>query len=271
MKIYDRKPIEFHQLCALVKTLLQQAPTMDDAEWKARSLETMAHWGFDEPADPGMLSRAMMQVEYALKQTIGPRPVRAIPLPASAPQLRSDPPIEQGRTHQPAGWDIVVRLMRKLKGVPASVPSLPKPAGPRETLSISEAAALDEFYRAAHEPCADRIAVLRAFAEVAIVRPADWDVVMIRAEADKPRGLMQQPCFGCRSDGRHAWHHIIQIQHGGSNYVRNIVSLCDACHADVHPWLERTATASRRVKGWTQIGDCGSRLIDDLKHERESA
>jgi len=32
-------------------------------------------------------------------------------------------------------------------------------------------------------------------------------------------------------------HHIVQLQHGGINSKKNVVSLCDKCHAEIHPWL----------------------------------
>jgi hypothetical protein len=43
-------------------------------------------------------------------------------------------------------------------------------------------------------------------------------------------------CFAC------GWkagirHHIVQLQNGGINSKKNIVSLCDPCHAEIHPWL----------------------------------
>lgn len=43
-------------------------------------------------------------------------------------------------------------------------------------------------------------------------------------------------CFVCGSkpDVR---HHIIQLQNGGINSKRNLVSLCNRCHAEIHPHL----------------------------------
>jgi 5-methylcytosine-specific restriction endonuclease McrA len=34
-----------------------------------------------------------------------------------------------------------------------------------------------------------------------------------------------------------ARHHIIALGKGGDNRKRNIVSLCNECHAEIHPWL----------------------------------
>lgn len=43
-------------------------------------------------------------------------------------------------------------------------------------------------------------------------------------------------CFVC-GDPASCRHHIIQLQHGGINHRLNLVSLCDPCHAEIHPWL----------------------------------
>ena len=63
----------------------------------------------------------------------------------------------------------------------------------------------------------------------------------LRQQFDRKPSLLsyksRQPCFAC--GGRsHVRHHIIQLQHGGSNKKRNIVRLCHDCHAEIHPWLK---------------------------------
>jgi hypothetical protein len=255
-------PIEFRQLCAVVKTVLQQEPSIDDAEWKARSRETLAKLGFAEP-DAAMLVRAMTQVEYALSKTIGLRPVRAIPMPVQtlAPTV-PDPPIDSRRTKTPAGWAIVVALMTKLQRGAVSDRSSTPPPKPRDTLTIGEEEALNEFWGAVARGD-DRLALLRAFAEIAIVRPAGWSVEAIRAEGPDPR-LRADACFGCLWEGWH-WHHVIQIQHGGSNYIRNFVPLCRTCHGAVHPWLDQSAP--RRTDGWSQIGECAPAHVERLRKQ----
>ena len=246
----DYKQIEFHQLCALVKAILLQEPSIDDAEWKARCLDRIVKLEFQEPAGES-LTNAMTQVEQGLKWTLGPRPVRMPPKPES-PVTSVPPPVSSARTNRPAGWDIVVGLMAKLKVGADSTPLLPeRPVDPRETLTIAEPEALNEFWRAVNEPGADRVALLRAFAEIAIVRPSGWDQAAIRAGAHE-HGLFAMSCFACSGEYSD-WHHVIQIQFGGSNYVRNRVALCVACHSAVHPWLP---AISRRLSGWTQVGDC---------------
>jgi hypothetical protein len=44
-------------------------------------------------------------------------------------------------------------------------------------------------------------------------------------------------CFGCLKKPN-VRHHMIQLQNGGNNIRKNIVSLCNSCHAEIHPWLK---------------------------------
>lgn len=44
-------------------------------------------------------------------------------------------------------------------------------------------------------------------------------------------------CFVCLEPA-HCRHHIIQLQNGGLNQKKNVVSLCNGCHAEIHPWLK---------------------------------
>jgi 5-methylcytosine-specific restriction endonuclease McrA len=48
---------------------------------------------------------------------------------------------------------------------------------------------------------------------------------------------MRGPCWVCRSAPPYHDHHIIQIQHGGTNEKMNRVGLCYDCHREVHPWM----------------------------------
>ncbi|HXG71312.1 MAG TPA: HNH endonuclease signature motif containing protein [Gemmatimonadaceae bacterium] len=269
MKPSDRKPIEFRQLCMVVKTILQRNPGMDDAEWKAKAQDTLAVMGFLPPDPPDQLGRAMTQVEEALRRTLGPRPARLVPYPPTAPpQVKAiDPPVSKARTHRPEGWDLVVRLMAKLSDGYASAPSLPKPEPRREIVEITEESALDEFWRASCRENADRLPLLQAFAEIAILRPAGWDYAGIRAEAGDHL-LHAFECFVCHGERNRAWHHVIQIQHGGSNYLRNRVSLCASCHAAIHPWLVGAPPTGRTTQGWSQFSDVAGAVCAHLSVKR---
>lgn len=98
----------------------------------------------------------------------------------------------------------------------------------------------------------DHLELLQWFAKIVIARPETWDPGAIRAAASN-HSLSATQCFGCRNGDRSRhWHHIIQVQHGGSNYLRNRVAVCPPCHAAIHPWL---AEAPRVVSGFVQLRD----------------
>lgn len=243
----ERKDIEFRQLCAVVRAVIQRDPMIDDAEWKARTLETLARMGFAEPSDHSMVSRAMTQVEFAVRKTLGPR---LSPLKATPPASNDKPQDEyrfEGRTNRPAGWDLVRKMMAELYPV---LPNSDGTSGPSQAVDVplTEIQAVNEFWYQARKERADKLALLRAFAEIAIVRSINWNPEQIRAEFKAMR-VPETRCLSCSRDAA-VWHHIIQIQHGGSNYARNRVPICEACHGTIHPWLKK-----RHRGGWTSIAD----------------
>lgn len=52
----------------------------------------------------------------------------------------------------------------------------------------------------------------------------------------QPPGPKDQ-CFVCEKRPQHR-HHVIQIKHGGTNELFNLVWLCSDCHETVHPWMK---------------------------------
>lgn len=48
-------------------------------------------------------------------------------------------------------------------------------------------------------------------------------------------------CFACKGTAQ-CRHHIIWIKNGGRNIKKNIVPLCNNCHAEIHPWLKQSLT-----------------------------
>lgn len=111
---------------------------------------------------------------------------------------------------------------------------------------------------------ADRIALLKQISAVAIERPEDWDRAEQRAAATpKTRAAV---CFGCLTGERRLyWHHVIAVQHGGCTRLLNLVSICLACHAKVHPWLDvsRPFEERRGVGGWVRVGEMIVQMHDE--------
>jgi hypothetical protein len=251
--IIDRQPIEFRQLCGIVRTLMEADPSIGYTELKEQTIARLRDWGFETPsttASIDMLTRAMYVVESSVYKTLGPRPVPVTNAPEPKPV---EPIIFEGRKHLPAGWDLVQALILKMQRERPVVQPEAGPPPPAEIVGITEGAALVEFRRRADQRPEDRIPLLRALAEIAIVRPDTWDVHQVRAAAEQGMWQPDDRCFACFSgrSGR-AVHHVIQVQHGGSNHPWNRVTLCPICHAQVHPWL--MAEVSRRLDGFVSLG-----------------
>jgi hypothetical protein len=63
------------------------------------------------------------------------------------------------------------------------------------------------------------------------------------ASKDEWRGDANEGlCAACGRHGRRVWHHIVQLQNGGSNSPKNLVKVCWPCHAVIHPFLPMTET-----------------------------
>jgi hypothetical protein len=82
---------------------------------------------------------------------------------------------------------------------------------------------------------------LKQMAEV-VIRYNQQQTLEYRRErfnaAKQSRHLLKgyPDCFVC-GDPATERHHIIQLQHGGINSKRNLVSLCHGCHCQIHPWM----------------------------------
>lgn len=90
-RLRDYRLIEFRQVCAIARVVILRDPAIDDAEWKAATLEACAKQGWDNPSSD-MLARALSAVERLLEQTMGPRPA---PLPSASPSATApdQPPL----------------------------------------------------------------------------------------------------------------------------------------------------------------------------------
>jgi len=102
---FDRRPLAFHQVCAIARSALQSNPTINDSEWKALTKDIAARQGYDEPAGD-MLALALTNVEAALKRQ---RPV--VRLQAT----RADAPAPLTRAEASA---VLARLGAHIKAIP---------------------------------------------------------------------------------------------------------------------------------------------------------
>lgn len=60
--------------------------------------------------------------------------------------------------------------------------------------------------------------------------------------------FFKRPCFVCNGKSE-CRHHIISLNQGGCQSAkRNIVSLCNGCHANIHPWLKPRDTLTEEFR-----------------------
>lgn len=253
MRIREYREINYKQCCAIARNILIANPAFTDSEWKEAIKDTCQRQGYDNPATD-LLTRVMSAVEYAVAKTVGPRPL--VEPPQDAPgRPEVGPPTAKEWQAMCATLKACMEHSKAL--APENVVSIA-----RERSPLDEQAIIDVFYSEAST--GDRIAALKRFAEIAIDRPTDWDYEAVRLDAPRQYGrLHAQTCFGCGNHDRKLnWHHIIQIQHGGSNYIRNFVAICDACHSAVHPWLPKQ---TRSAGSWASFADMAPGIADMIR------
>lgn len=123
---------------------------------------------------------------------------------------------------------------------------------------MTEQAALYYFWLQA-ERCQGRTArlgLLGELADVTVRRPLEWDRKAIRRAFEAGRleaRLDRQFCFACGAGKGLAFHHVVTINHGGSNDLRNQVPLCADCHKQIHPWLVDRPPVGP-IRGFESVG-----------------
>lgn len=127
----------------------------------------------------------------------------------------------------------------------------------------AEQRALNAFWAAARTE--RRLELLMEYTFITIRRQDGWDAKALRAEHTATNhggtvSLDRKQCFACQAVGQLYRHHVIELQHGGSNSIRNQVPLCFECHKFLHPWLTDADRApSDAVSGFESVGQMISR------------
>lgn len=101
-----------------------------------------------------------------------------------------------------------------------------------------------QLWRSEVKKCSQwaRLSLLKKWAELKVKRRNDNRTLQeMRAAANRstPPRDRDGPCWCCHLFRPLFRHHVIQLQHGGTNYHLNIVRICWDCHAKIHPWLQR--------------------------------
>jgi hypothetical protein len=125
------------------------------------------------------------------------------------------------------------------------------------------------WFRLVGYQASDRLAVLLQLTDVIVHRPADWDYTSVRRVHDEQsatsvRWLGRTACFACDDHQHRVYlHHVIEVQHGGSNTGRNLVSLCFRCHQYLHPWLTEEPP-TRRPGGFEVVRSIAARVCGEI-------
>jgi len=89
----------------------------------------------------------------------------------------------------------------------------------------------------------EKIAALIDYSKIVIVYRNQTSIAHRREKFDGIKSVMHKMhirrnsvCFAC-GGAPDCRHHIVQLQNGGINSKKNIVSLCNSCHSKIHPWL----------------------------------
>jgi hypothetical protein len=82
----NRHPIGFRQLCAVARELLENDPSIDDAEWREAIKCRIVALGYTYPPQPQTIPDAMARVERACS-----RPVPVLPSPARSESPKRAP------------------------------------------------------------------------------------------------------------------------------------------------------------------------------------
>jgi len=107
-----------------------------------------------------------------------------------------------------------------------------------------------------------RLPLLLAFTRITITRAPNWNEEAVRTTHGTHHGLpdtievTKRRCFACDATAVLYAHHVIEIQNGGSNNVRNQVPLCFECHQFLHPWLtDDDRIEPPRRSGFESVGE----------------
>lgn len=98
------------------------------------------------------------------------------------------------------------------------------------TVAVTFRAVIREFWEGV--TTTNRLARLMAFAERTVQTNQSY---YQNRKTKLP--MVRGQCWACRRRKAEHRHHVIQLQHGGTNSPRNLVAICRWCHGEIHPWM----------------------------------
>ena len=80
-----------------------------------------------------------------------------------------------------------------------------------------------------------RLALLKDYSTIKV---KSSDNLLLRNEFNHRFYNLYNQCFICKKTDNLIRHHIFALKNGGDNSSKNIISLCNDCHAEIHDWLK---------------------------------
>lgn len=90
-----------------------------------------------------------------------------------------------------------------------------------------------------------KLMFLQKMAKVTLANPIPY--ADRRAIFDRSKIKVRWVCGVCGSVPSHR-HHIVTLRNGGPNFPKNLIALCEWCHAQVHPWMPEPPVSEESMK-----------------------
>lgn len=85
----------------------------------------------------------------------------------------------------------------------------------------------------------EKLNELKKYADKVLTRKESYNEIRTEHDKNKQNFFNKwKHCFICKKMNVQHIHHIIQVNHGGSNDEGNLIGLCKNCHSDIHSWMK---------------------------------
>jgi 5-methylcytosine-specific restriction endonuclease McrA len=95
-------------------------------------------------------------------------------------------------------------------------------------------------------------------------RPLEEKRERFNTKGQKRKYLRFGQCFLCYQKAYLVRHHIVWLSNGGGNEKANVITLCELCHAEIHPWLKETLRSKKSQSDKLNLQISKNPLFDKL-------
>lgn len=118
------------------------------------------------------------------------------------------------------------------------------PEGMKGGNNLSKINTLNENSKNGVKTRDERLNKLKEYSQIVILYKNQKGLLERRDQFNRRKDTIHSPyhyrnrkCFVCLEKAE-CRHHIIQLQNGGINSKKNLVSLCHSCHSEIHAWMK---------------------------------